>query len=101
MISLSVQPIEDVTSDNLICNTGLTHLSDTIISVTAGSTVTAEWHHTLSSEGDTSDSDEPIASSHKGPIITYLYVFPLIENKSGSQSYSDAELPLTTRLQLM
>lgn len=71
-----LQPITDVTSTDVICNGGpnpLTHLSDVVISVPAGATVTAEWHHTLDSAG-TGDSADPIDPSHKGPIISYLYV---------------------------
>lgn len=70
MVNLSL------TSD-LICNGGInpfvTPLSQVIIKAAAGSTITAEWHHTLAGAvaGDTAD---PIDASHHGPIITYLSV---------------------------
>ncbi|KAL0577156.1 hypothetical protein V5O48_004832 [Marasmius crinis-equi] len=65
-------PVEDVTSDDIICNVQSTLTSSsTVIDVPAGGEVTTEWHHT--SDGPTEgDGDDPIASSHKGPIITYL-----------------------------
>ncbi|KAG8796854.1 hypothetical protein FRC16_009456, partial [Serendipita sp. 398] len=47
----------------------------TIIDVPAGATVTAEFHHTLTSAG-TGDTDDPISSGHKGPIMVYLAKVP-------------------------
>ena len=45
----SLQPIMDVTSNDLICNGGINPyhqpISTAIINVPAGSQVTAEWHH--------------------------------------------------------
>lgn len=38
-------------------------------SVTAGSTISVEWHHESRTQHD---SDDPIAASHKGPIMTYM-----------------------------
>lgn len=59
----------------LICNGGInpyvTPLSTTIINVSAGGQFTAEWHHSIVG-ADPTDVDDPIASSHKGPVITYL-----------------------------
>lgn len=62
-------PITDVTSNDLACNGGPnpTTASDKIITVTAGSTVTAVWRHTL-----TSGADDVMDASHKGPTIAYL-----------------------------
>ncbi|KAG8811741.1 hypothetical protein FRC18_003310, partial [Serendipita sp. 400] len=53
----------------------VTPYDTTIIDVPAGATVTAEFHHTLTSAG-TSDGDEPISASHKGPIMVYLAKVP-------------------------
>ncbi|KIY66381.1 lytic polysaccharide monooxygenase [Cylindrobasidium torrendii FP15055 ss-10] len=68
-------PISDVTSNDIICNGGINPyhepISDVVITVPAGSTLTAEWHHTLSG-ADSSDKADPIDPSHKGPIISYL-----------------------------
>ncbi|EKM51116.1 glycoside hydrolase family 61 protein [Phanerochaete carnosa HHB-10118-sp] len=72
-------PVTDVTSNGLICN-GVENpfqqpVSDVIITVPAGATVTAEWHHTLAG-ADPSDSADPVDPSHKGPVMTYLAQVP-------------------------
>lgn len=63
------QPITDVTSNDVICNGGInpyqTPVSTVVIPVAAGSSVTAEWHHTLAG-ADPSDSADPVDPSHKG-----------------------------------
>ncbi|KAA1477459.1 glycoside hydrolase [Dentipellis sp. KUC8613] len=68
-------PITDVTSNDLICNGGINPyhqpISMDIISVPAGASYTAEWHHTLDG-ADPSDPADPIDSSHKGPVLTYM-----------------------------
>ncbi|KAF7981800.1 hypothetical protein HWV62_31901 [Athelia sp. TMB] len=68
-----------MSTPDLICNGGInpyvTPLSQTIITVPAGSQFTAEWHHTLAG-ADPSDSQDPIDPSHKGPVITYLAKVP-------------------------
>jgi cellulase len=63
-------PVTDVTSSDMICNVSRTSPTD-IIPVKAGDTLTTEWHHGLNG-ADATDGDDPIAASHKGPIITYL-----------------------------
>ncbi|KAM0810223.1 putative Endo-beta-1,4-glucanase D [Seiridium cardinale] len=62
-------PITDVTSDDLACNGGPnpTTASPYIIDVTAGSTVSAVWRHTL-----TSSASDVIDASHLGPTLAYL-----------------------------
>ncbi|TVY93875.1 putative endo-beta-1,4-glucanase D, partial [Lachnellula willkommii] len=62
-------PIQDVTSDNIVCNGGPnpTTASSTVIDVAAGSSVSARWRHT-----QTSGSDDVIDASHKGPVMAYL-----------------------------
>ncbi|GJE95940.1 glycoside hydrolase family 61 protein [Phanerochaete sordida] len=72
-------PVTDVTSNGIICN-GVenpftTPVSKTVITVPAGATVTAEWHHTLDG-ADPSDSADPVDPSHKGPVISYLAQIP-------------------------
>ena len=66
----------DVTSNDLICNTNLTHFSDVILPVQAGSTIQAEWRHEIGEQPGGNpgkpDPDDPIAASHHGPIVTYL-----------------------------
>ncbi|KAH7106250.1 glycosyl hydrolase family 61-domain-containing protein [Auriculariales sp. MPI-PUGE-AT-0066] len=68
-------PITDVSSADIACNGGPNPLTTpypgTVITVPAGAQVTTEWHHTLTSKG-TNDSEDPIDSSHKGPVMAYL-----------------------------
>jgi cellulase len=62
-------PIQDVTSQSLACNgdPNPTMSTDVVIDVTAGSTVTAIWRHTL-----TSGPGEVMDPSHLGPTLAYL-----------------------------
>lgn len=62
-------PQTDVTSQYIACNgdPNPTTPSGDIIQVTAGSTVTAVWRHTLDS-----GPDDVIDASHKGPTLAYL-----------------------------
>jgi cellulase len=84
----SNNPITDVNSNDMICNGGANPyhqpISQTVIKVAAGSSVTTEWHHTLAG-AQSGDADEPIAASHHGPVITYLAKVndPLSLNVSG------------------
>ncbi|THH21278.1 hypothetical protein EW146_g269 [Bondarzewia mesenterica] len=48
-----------------------TSISPDIITVPAGATLTTEWHHTFAG-ADPSDSADPIDTSHKDPIMSYL-----------------------------
>ncbi|KAF1941146.1 hypothetical protein EJ02DRAFT_466836 [Clathrospora elynae] len=62
-------PIKDVTSPLMVCNGGKATADQ--VEVAAGSSIGFQWHHndpaTVSG-----DSDEPIAASHKGPIMVYI-----------------------------
>ncbi|KAJ4333990.1 hypothetical protein N0V95_009291 [Ascochyta clinopodiicola] len=62
-------PIKDVTSTAMICNGG-TKTDDTV-EVAAGSDITFQWHHNDPAT-ESGDSDEPIAASHKGPVMVYI-----------------------------
>ncbi|KAF4556543.1 putative glycosyl hydrolase family 61 protein 3 [Elsinoe fawcettii] len=69
-------PIMDVTSPDIVCNGAVNTFSKPfpptkIISVPAGASATAEWHHTLKGR-DASDKSDPIDISHLGPTIIYL-----------------------------
>jgi hypothetical protein len=63
------QPIQDVTSNDIVCNGGPnpTAKTNTVITVQAGSTATLTWRHTLDS-----GPNDVIDSSHKGPVMAYL-----------------------------
>jgi cellulase len=64
-------PVQDVTSNDLICGeAGST--SAKIITIPAGSSVGGAWAHALGGPQGVADSDNPIASSHKGPTQVYL-----------------------------
>lgn len=63
-------PIYDVTSSAMICNGGTAKAGE-FVKVAAGSTIGLQWHHNdLMTESG--DSDEPIAASHKGPVMVYI-----------------------------
>ncbi|KAK6543460.1 hypothetical protein TWF694_000206 [Orbilia ellipsospora] len=64
-------PVGDVTSDNIICQTpGST--SSTIINVKGGDKLGFLFQHVIGGAQGSNDPDNPIASSHKGPIQIYL-----------------------------
>lgn len=62
-------PINDVSSNDIVCNGGPnpTAKTDTVITLQAGSTVTLNWRHTL-----TSGPSDVIDASHKGPVMAYM-----------------------------
>lgn len=62
-------PQTDVTSQYIACNgdPNPTKSTDKVITVTAGSTVTAVWRHTL-----TSGPEDVMDASHKGPTLAYM-----------------------------
>ncbi|EWC44375.1 hypothetical protein DRE_01201 [Drechslerella stenobrocha 248] len=72
-------PINDVTSNDIICNGGPNPLntpySSTVINVPSGASITLEWHHTLDG-ANPSDSADPVDPGHKGPIMAYLAAVP-------------------------
>lgn len=65
----------EVTKSDIACNVPsyAAPQSTAVINVPAGASITTEWHHGISAGPDSNDGDDPIASSHKGPVITYLY----------------------------
>ncbi len=46
--------------------------STTVISVKAGDRVGAFWGHVIGGAQFANDADNPIAKSHKGPVMAYL-----------------------------
>ncbi|KAL6707296.1 hypothetical protein ACN47E_004284 [Coniothyrium glycines] len=67
--SNSNNPIKDVTSPSMVCNGG-TATADQV-EVAAGSSITMQWHHNDGAP-TAGDNDEPIAASHKGPVMVYI-----------------------------
>ena len=62
----SDHPVQDVSSTGMACNTGLTHLSDTVTDVPAGVKVGARWGHVIDGVQITDDPDNSIAKGDKG-----------------------------------
>ena len=66
-------PVLSVTGDSIACNTGLnTPISNAIVTIPAGAKVGAWYEHILGGPQGANDADNPIAASHKGPMIVYL-----------------------------
>ncbi|PSK46169.1 Serine/threonine-protein kinase CLA4 [Elsinoe australis] len=63
-------PTKDASSPDIACGKYATGPAPVKVSIKAGSEVTAEWHHEPTQ--NSGDKDEPIALSHKGPIMAYL-----------------------------
>ncbi|KAH9936758.1 uncharacterized protein BXZ73DRAFT_76580 [Epithele typhae] len=64
-------------------------VSTTVIDARAGAPLTAEWHHALNqAAGDPAD---PIDSSHKGPLTSYLYCQDPGSNPVGLKWFKIAE----------
>ncbi|CAA9962645.1 Glyco hydro 61 domain containing protein [Pyrenophora teres f. maculata] len=61
-------PIYDVSSTAMICNGGKATSDE--VEVAAGSKVGMQWHHNDPSSAG--DGDDPIAPSHKGPVMVYI-----------------------------
>ena len=69
----SNNPVLSVTGSSIVCNTGLkTPVSTTVVSIPAGAKVSAWYQHILGGPQGANDADNPIAVSHKGPLIVYL-----------------------------
>jgi len=62
-------PILDVTSTAMICNGGTA--KPDFVEVAAGSKIGFQWHHN-DPQTSAGDQDEPIAASHKGPVMVYV-----------------------------
>lgn len=68
-------PVKDLTSPNLACNAAGGTAMPEFVSAAAGDTVSLEWYHNTR-------GDDIIASSHKGPIMTYIA--PYFEDSGAS-----------------
>jgi len=69
-------PITDLTSNNIICNTGFIQpVSQTVIPVPAGGQVTAQFHKT-SAGYIGPDPADPLDPTNKGPVLAYLAAVP-------------------------
>jgi cellulase len=69
----SNNPVQNVQSADLTCNTGLhSPVSTDVITVAAGAKVGTWWQHVIGGPQGSNDADNPIASSHHGPVQVYL-----------------------------
>lgn len=64
-------PVQDVNSNNIVCGQGGT-TSQTVFSVNAGDEIGVWFQHIIGGPQGSNDPDNPIAASHKGPVIAYL-----------------------------
>ncbi|KAK1754685.1 glycoside hydrolase [Echria macrotheca] len=64
-------PIQDVTNQGMICGASGTK-SNTVIKVASGDRIGAYWGHVIGGAQMPNDADNPIAKSHKGPVMAYL-----------------------------
>ncbi|SPO07177.1 related to endoglucanase B [Cephalotrichum gorgonifer] len=65
-------PIENVNDAAFACNKNLEAKDNNIISIPAGARVGARYQHLVGGPQGSNDPDNPIAASHKGPIMVYL-----------------------------
>lgn len=73
----SNNPLQNVQDQNFACNSGFqSPISSTVINVPAGAKVGAQYQHVIGGPQFSGDPDNPIAASHKGPVIVYLYAAP-------------------------
>ncbi|KAM0545130.1 hypothetical protein ACHAPJ_011475 [Fusarium lateritium] len=86
----SNSPVKDLSSPDLVCNVNGAKAAPKFVKAAAGSELTFEWYHD-------NRGDDIIASSHKGPIITYIAPYTA-ENPTGAiwtkiaeQGYSGGE----------
>lgn len=69
----SNNPLQNVQDQNFACNSGFqSPISSTVINVPAGAKVGAQYQHVIGGPQFSGDPDNPIAASHKGPVIVYL-----------------------------
>ena len=69
----SNNPVQNVQSQDIICNAGLqSPVSTSIIQIPGGAQVGALYQHLIGGPQGSNDPDNPIAASHKGPLTVYL-----------------------------
>ncbi|SPQ22099.1 d6489738-2ced-4f1a-be8d-014d39c444a7 [Thermothielavioides terrestris] len=64
-------PVQDVNSQNMVCGQSGSK-SQTVINVKAGDRIGSLWQHVIGGAQFSGDPDNPIAHSHKGPVMAYL-----------------------------
>ncbi|EFQ34827.1 glycosyl hydrolase family 61 [Colletotrichum graminicola] len=69
---ISTDPIEDVNDADFACNKNIGHEDEYVVAVPAGAGVGAWWARGINRPLYADNVDQPIAASHKGPIMVYL-----------------------------
>lgn len=64
-------PVQDVTSTSLICGAAGT-TSQSVVAVNPGDKIGTWFQHVIGGAQFPNDPDNPIASSHHGPVIAYM-----------------------------
>jgi cellulase len=64
-------PVQDAKSTSLVCGTSGSK-SGVVISAAAGDRIGAWYQHVIGGAQGGNDADNPIAASHKGPVVAYL-----------------------------
>jgi cellulase len=61
----------------MACKSGFqSPVSGKVIDVKAGDKVGVNWGHIIGGAQSANDADHPIAKSHKGPVLFYMYIKP-------------------------
>jgi cellulase len=69
--------VYSVSDSNIACKSGFqSPVSSQVIAVKAGDKVGMNWGHVIGGAQFANDADHPIAKSHKGPTIFYMYAGP-------------------------
>ena len=95
----SNSPIQDVTSSAVTCNAPLRQpLSKDVIEVNPGDKFGMQWNHGINGPEGAGDGDDPIAASHKGPVMAYMAKVDDASSSDGSglQWFKVAEEGLDT-----
>jgi len=72
-VATSNNPIQNVNDGSFACKSGFqSPVSSKVIDVKAGDKVGVQWGHIIGGAQSANDADNPIAKSHKGPLIYYL-----------------------------
>ncbi|PNS20978.1 hypothetical protein CAC42_3315 [Sphaceloma murrayae] len=71
----SSNPLKNMSSPDIICNGAVNNFSQNpapdVVTIPAGSRITTEWHNMLKGP-DPTNPDDPIATTHLGPIQVYM-----------------------------
>ncbi|KAI5916974.1 glycoside hydrolase family 61 protein [Camillea tinctor] len=78
-------PVQDPSSSGITCGADGTK-SSTVIPVKAGDQIGAWYQHVIGGSQGPADADNPIASSHKGPITAYLAAVDSAASASASSA---------------